>query len=505
MPVQQPSPAMSQLEGVLWSEAGQFGPHWQQVRGQVRGDKLKQFCGLADPAARAQFLLGLPEIFSIEVEPAKPIFSLQAALEYKEKGNDCFRARNFGEAFKNYSSALQRCPVNEENPADPANRDYSVILANRSAALDSAGLFDACIKDIDRALLFGYPRELWYKIYKRKGHACVKMKQYILAKEALEIALKNVGRSDIKKEKDRDNYRVKIRKQMTVFNVTKTLYNCEFVTRTPSCLASGETEGRGLSSKLSRVEDGGRAGLVAAEEIHPEDVLVALDPYVAVVNVTGGRAGGKICPHTIEKMFNPQPCKFGSEALFGSLAARDEASRSYHRHEWRLLPNLDNAGMLERARLALRMVTKLEPDKLARLATLLNSEAEEPESELAAATRTFRLSVSGVKDEARLAASLLGIFLLRNLSVSGYMDGEVVDQLSPAQLTLFSLLERAVLVSLQHTRRIEILDVPKFKSSGFIDQEVQRDAAAFGIYPDLLDVEASGTGSSCTGNNLFHC
>jgi hypothetical protein len=32
------------------------------------------------------------------------------------------------------------------------------------------------------ALKFGYPRELWYKIYKRKGHAAIKMRQYLTAK-----------------------------------------------------------------------------------------------------------------------------------------------------------------------------------------------------------------------------------------------------------------------------------------------------------------------------------
>ena len=71
------------------------------------------------------------------------------------------------------------------------------------------------------------------------------MKQYLVAKVALETALKNVGRSDIKKEKDRDNYRTRVRKQMTVFNVTKTLYNCEFVERAESTLAGGALEDRG--------------------------------------------------------------------------------------------------------------------------------------------------------------------------------------------------------------------------------------------------------------------
>jgi hypothetical protein len=52
----------------------------------------------------------------------------------------------------------------------------------RSAALDGAGLYAAAIHDIDMALKFGYPRELWYKIYKRKGHCAIKMRQYLQAR-----------------------------------------------------------------------------------------------------------------------------------------------------------------------------------------------------------------------------------------------------------------------------------------------------------------------------------
>ena len=294
--------------------------------------------------------MGLQTIHEINTEAAQPIFNLEKALEFKEKGNDFFRQHNYGEAYKHYTLALQHCPINEEKPDDPKNKDYSIILANRSAALDGAGLYDPCIKDIDRSILFGYPRELWYKIYKRKGHAYVKLRQYIQAKEALEIALKNVGRSDIKKEKDRDNYRVRIRKQMSVFNVTKTLYNVEKYKRAPSCLTGGADTDRGMSKKMNISQD----MLVAADDIEPEDILIALDPYVSVVNVSGGRAGGKICPHTISKMFNPIPCKFGSEQLFGSLEARDEASAGYHKYEWNILKNLDDHKILEGGRLALR-------------------------------------------------------------------------------------------------------------------------------------------------------
>ena len=67
----------------------------------------------------------------------------------------------------------------------------------------------------------------------------------------------------------------------------------------------------GLSSKLKFNEDGKDHGqIVADKEIFQEENLAAIDPYVAVVNVTGGRAGGKICPFSLEKMFSPVPCRY---------------------------------------------------------------------------------------------------------------------------------------------------------------------------------------------------
>jgi hypothetical protein len=38
---------------------------------------------------------------------------------------------------------------------------------------------------------------------------------------------------------------IQVRKQMTVFNVTKTLYNTELCEHSPSVLAGGEKEDRG--------------------------------------------------------------------------------------------------------------------------------------------------------------------------------------------------------------------------------------------------------------------
>merc|ERR1719347_144639 len=345
-----------------------------------------------------KFLLDLQGVLDIKVETAPSIKNLEKALELKEEGNDHFRRNMFREAIQSYTKAIQYCPVNESNPDDPTNKDYSIFFANRSAAMDGAGLYAACIHDIDVSLKFGYPKHLWYKIYKRKGHAGVKLRQYILAKDALEIALKNVGKSDIKKEKDRDNYRMRIRKQMTVFNVCKALYNCEKVEMTSSRLANGEESESGMSKKLKIVEDGGKKALVAEENIETEDVLVSIDPYVAVVNVTGGRAGGKICPYNLDKMFNPIPCPFGSEETFGSLEARDDASKGFHKYEWSVKKGLNEAKILEQPRLALRMVTQIEPSDVSKISAILGKNVK-PEESLRIAANTFNLNVSNATDE----------------------------------------------------------------------------------------------------------
>ena len=65
--------------------------------------------------------------------------------------------------------------------------------------------------------------------------------------------------------------------------------------------------------------------------------------------------------------------------------------------------------------------------------------------------------------------------------------------LSNDELDVFKVLERAVMVALYHTRPIELLDVPK-KKTGYQETPVTTDPCAFGIYPDLPQIEAAGKG-----------
>ena len=92
---------------------------------------------------------------------------LEKALKFKEEGNKCFKAGQGQDAKDWYTKALQYCPFDANNLEK--NKEYSIILANRSAVLDQNGMYDAALQDIDLALKCGYPKELKFKIYNRQG------------------------------------------------------------------------------------------------------------------------------------------------------------------------------------------------------------------------------------------------------------------------------------------------------------------------------------------------
>jgi len=100
----------------------------------------------------------------IDIELAKGEKDLEKALELKEEGNKLFKNGQHKEARDVYTKSLQFCPVDYEHPAE--NKDFAIILANRSAALEIGKMFQPCNQDINMALKYGYPRNLQYKVRK---------------------------------------------------------------------------------------------------------------------------------------------------------------------------------------------------------------------------------------------------------------------------------------------------------------------------------------------------
>jgi hypothetical protein len=130
------SAAMGKFDGVLFAQGGELAQYYTRVRKAATAEKLKHFGALTKAEEQAKFVLGLTD--TPKVEATTSIRDIDKAREYKETGNDFFRKHQYIEAKNNYTLAIQHCPVNEANPEDPANKDYSIFFANRLAA-------DACV------------------------------------------------------------------------------------------------------------------------------------------------------------------------------------------------------------------------------------------------------------------------------------------------------------------------------------------------------------------------
>lgn len=66
--------------------------------------------------------------------------------------------------------------------------ELSIVIANRSAALNHLEQFEDGLDDIKRCLSLGYPRHLHYKVYERKARSLLVLKRNKEAKTAFQYA-----------------------------------------------------------------------------------------------------------------------------------------------------------------------------------------------------------------------------------------------------------------------------------------------------------------------------
>merc|ERR1711892_1432595 len=102
------------------------------------------------------------------------------SIKAREEGNKFFQDGNFKAASNKYSTAVAF--------ANQGSKEYSLALANRSAALQRLNQPERGIVDIDLAVKAGYPDDKMYKLLERKGQFLQEQKQYEEARENYRMA-----------------------------------------------------------------------------------------------------------------------------------------------------------------------------------------------------------------------------------------------------------------------------------------------------------------------------
>ena len=109
--------------------------------------------------------------------------------EYKAKGNDAFKAKNYTEAINWYSKAIE---------LDPNSEAAGAIYSNRAASFQGLAKFKEAIADADACIRV---RPDWLKGHFRKGVALESLNQADGALKAFEDALRTEPKNEEVQEK----------------------------------------------------------------------------------------------------------------------------------------------------------------------------------------------------------------------------------------------------------------------------------------------------------------
>lgn len=93
--------------------------------------------------------------------------SKDAALESKQKGNECFLSGDYTKALSFYSQALRVAPIDSD---DKGKNLVATLCMNRASSLHKMGLLVECLRDCNRALLISPSyAKAWYRRGKING------------------------------------------------------------------------------------------------------------------------------------------------------------------------------------------------------------------------------------------------------------------------------------------------------------------------------------------------
>ena len=68
-------------------------------------------------------------------------------------------------------------------------REAALSLGNRSVVFFNQSDYDRCLDDLEGALLYGYPQDLQYKLFERKGRCLQALGKGDEARESLKRAV----------------------------------------------------------------------------------------------------------------------------------------------------------------------------------------------------------------------------------------------------------------------------------------------------------------------------
>ncbi|OXU21510.1 hypothetical protein TSAR_009791 [Trichomalopsis sarcophagae] len=252
--------------------------------------------------------------------------NIQKSEELRKQGNKEFQNKKYLTSIKSYTLSLQYAPWESE--------DLPLALANRSAALFYMEKYEACIKDIELALEYDYPKSMLYKLYLRAAQCYLKLGNKSCMEEALRKVHECLENNSILLSSKKESIEKQIDMLLAeAIKIEETTICCDADCKLPDP-AFGENPdfpnaSAALDLKFS--VDKGRH-VVANRDVQKGEVLFVEKPFAFVL--LDNEYSDAVCANCLKSRGDvPVPCKFCASTVYCTEQCRKKAWSTYHQWE----------------------------------------------------------------------------------------------------------------------------------------------------------------------------
>lgn len=223
--------------------------------------------------------------------------------------------------------------------------ELAIIFANRSAALYHMGRNELALRDITRALSYGYPEEMEYKLRERQARCHMANKDPYEAQEAFKLTMKALDKSKMPMDR-----RLKMEKECETM-VQLFIRNKEKPKPSPPAGTKKPKSQLHAALAFDFDEKNGRYAK-AKDRINVGETVVVEKPHCSMLLE---KFKTTHCHHCFKRTLAPLCCDNCTDALFCGEPCKDSAMKSYHKNECQILSNLNATGLSIICFLALRI------------------------------------------------------------------------------------------------------------------------------------------------------
>ncbi|OWR44094.1 hypothetical protein KGM_213148 [Danaus plexippus plexippus] len=411
---------------------GLFKNFHESINNSLDDVVRNNFANLESNEKRISYLCSLPCVKNYDISKEIKKFEsggefpvkkdLEKALQLKDEGNKAVQKGDWGRSLQYYNESIILMP-------EIKSEELSIVLANRSAALNHLAQYEDTLRDIQRCLALGYPRHLRYKVYERRARCLLALKRNQEAVTAFQNTITALDEAKNLDKEKRLKLRTDAKLMLEVLNKGLVLAGNPkdpepFKNTPPKPKLSGKHNKLfpAASETVEIAFDETRGRFAKADrDIQAGEILLIEEPHGGVLLSEFSKSH---CQNCFNKCLIPLPCPKCPNVIFCSEKCLDIALKSYHGYECHILPLLWKSGCSVTCHIALRMITQNSKDYFMKIMQDLKEKPTGPYK-----TEDYRNIYHLVSHENKrtkqdiLHRTEMAIFLLKLLEISGYFNG----------------------------------------------------------------------------------